>query len=97
MGITTLDELNGMLEGHMNGRGKQKMYVFRHHYERVNLKPAFAAISVHGLKEESDVILDDEQSSSLPGFERYEIGARRGDESCRLQEQTSAAKAAIFA
>ena len=67
-----------------------------HNDEGVHLKPAFAAVSINGLQEESDVILDDEQSSSLPGFESYEIGSGWGDESCRLQEQTSAAKAAIF-
>ncbi len=51
------------------------MNVFGHDDECVQLKASFAAIFVNGLKEEFDVILDDEESSSLSCFESYEIGS----------------------
>jgi hypothetical protein len=63
----------------------------------VDLKSAFAAISVKSLQEEADMIFDNERAATLPCREGHEISSRRGEESSRLQEQTSAAKAAIFA
>jgi hypothetical protein len=63
----------------------------------VQLITAFAAISIQSLQEQECVVFDDQQSSALPSRKSYEVGSGRGDESSRLQEQTSAAKAAIFA
>lgn len=71
--------------------------MFGHNNEGVKEETAFAAIPIKRLKEESDVVLDHEQSFALPSRERYEIRSGRRDESSRLQEQPSAAKAAIFA
>jgi hypothetical protein len=73
------------------------MNVFGHDDKSMKLEVAFSAIPIECLKEEFDVVLDHEQSSSVPSREGDEVCSRRGDESSRLQEQTSAAKAAIFA
>ena len=73
------------------------MHMFGHEDKGVNLKSTFAAIAVERLKEEADIVLDHEESSSLPSRESYEVGSGRGKEASRLQERTSAAKAAIFA
>ena len=73
------------------------MNVFGHHDEAVNFKAAFAAISVESLQKKAGVVPDNEQPSALPCRECREISSGRGDESSRLQEQTSAAKAAVFA
>jgi len=71
--------------------------VFRHYNEGVNLKSTFTAVSIERFEKDAHVVLDDEEASALPGRESYEVRSGRGDESSRLQEQTSAAKAAIFA
>ncbi len=73
------------------------MNVLGHDNEEVNIKSAFTAISIHGLQEESDVVFNDKESPAVPGRKGCEIGSGRRDQSSRLQEQTSAAKAAIFA
>jgi hypothetical protein len=86
-----------MFEGHVVGRSEQEVDMLRHDNERVNSKPAFASISIEGLQKKACVVLDNEQPSALPCRERNEISSGRGDESSWLQEQTSAAKAAIFA
>ena len=97
MRVSALDELNRMFERHGGGGSEQEMDMFRHDDESVNLKPAFSAVTEKSLQEEAYVVLDNEQPSALPCRERNEITSWRGDESSRLQEQTSAAKAAIFA
>ena len=73
------------------------MHVLGHDNEGMDLKSTFAAVAVHRLQEEFDAIFNDEQAASLPRQKRYEISSRRGEESSRFQERTSAAKAAIFA
>ena len=97
VGIAAFDQLDCMFKRDVVCRCKEQMHVLRHHDESVYLEASFTAIAVQGLKEESDVILDDKQPSSLPSREGYEVSSGRGDESFRLHEQTSAAKAAIFA
>ena len=59
------------------------MDVFRHEDEGMNLKPAFAAISVKSFQKEANMVLDNEQSATLPGRESNEIGSGRGDEMSR--------------
>ncbi len=73
------------------------MHVLGHEDEGVKLVAAFAPVSVESFQEDSDVVLDDKQPSSLPSRERHEVGSGWRDESIRLHEQTSAAKAASFA
>ena len=48
------------------------MDMFGRYEESMKLKSAFAAIAVQSLQEEADVILNHEESSPLPGRERYE-------------------------
>jgi hypothetical protein len=95
VGVAALDKLDGVLDSYIMGRSQQKMNMLGHEDEGVEL--IAAAITVESFQEEADVIFDDEESSTLPSRESDEIGSGRGDESSRLQEQTSAAKAAIFA
>jgi len=71
--------------------------MFGHNDESVELKVPFATITINALQKDPYVVLDHEQSPSLPGRESNEVSSGWGDESSRLQEQTSAAKAAIFA
>ena len=97
MRVAAFDELDCMFEGDIHCRGEQEMNVFGHDDECVDLKAAFAPVAIHRFQEETHVILDHEEAAPLPSVEGYEVGAGRGDESSRLQEQTSAAKAAIFA
>ncbi len=67
------------------------MDVLRHEDKRVELIAAFAAVSVKRCEKHTNIGLNNEQSASLPGREGYKIGPGRGDESSRLQKQTSAA------
>jgi hypothetical protein len=59
-------------------------------------KRTFATIAIESLEEQTHIILNNEQTSSLPGRERYEVGSGRRNQSSGLQEQTSAAKAATL-
>jgi len=94
--VSALDELNGMFKRHVCCGSKQEMRMFRHEDEGVNLKSTFAAVSMESLQEKARVVLDNQQPSTLPRRKGYEIGSGWGDESSWLQEQTSAAKAAVF-
>jgi hypothetical protein len=73
------------------------MDMLGHQNEGVQFVAAFAAVSVESLQEQARVVFDNEEPSTLPRREGHEIGSGRGDQSSRLQEHTSAAKAAIFA
>lgn len=86
-----------MLDCYVVGRSSQEMNVLRHDYKGVDLISPLTAILIQGFEEQTHIVLDDEESAALPRRECYEIGSGRGDESSRLQEQTSAAKAAVFA
>lgn len=72
------------------------MNVFGHDHKRVYFESTFTPVPIHSYEKEAHVIFDDKESASLPRGERYEISSGRKDESSRFQEQTSAAKAAIF-
>ncbi len=67
------------------------MNMFRHENEGMEFVAAVPAISVESFQKQSDIGFDNKEPSTLPGRERYEVGSGRGDESSRLQEQTSAA------
>jgi hypothetical protein len=95
--ISALDELHGVFERDVVRGCEQKMNVFGHNDEGVKLISAFAAMAIHSLQEKANIVFDNEESTSLPGRECNEESSGRGDESSRLQEQTSAAKAAILA
>jgi hypothetical protein len=72
------------------------MDVFGHENEGVNLKSAFAAISVKSFQEEADIVFDNEKSSALPSRERHEVSSGRRAESSGFQEQTSAAESRVL-
>jgi hypothetical protein len=44
---------------------------FGHENEGLNLKSAFAAISVRSFQEEADIVFDNEKSSALPSREGH--------------------------
>ena len=67
------------------------MNMFRHKDKCVQFIAAFATIPIYRLQEEASVRLDNKQSPALPGRERHKVSSRRGDESSRLQRETSAA------
>ena len=96
VGESALDELHRMFERNVIRRGQQQMDMFRHHDKGMQCKAAFASIAIDRLQEEAGMVLDHEKPSTLPGGTRDEIRSRRGDESYRLQGQTSAAEAASF-
>jgi hypothetical protein len=97
MRIAAFDQLNRVFKADVIRRRKQEVHMFGHDDEGVKLRASFVAISINGLKQQSDMVLDHKQPTSLPRRERNKISSGRGDETSRLQEQTSAAEAAIFA
>ena len=97
MRIAAFDELNCVFDGYAGCRSEDQVHVLGHDHERMELEAAFAAVAIQRLQKETDVVLDDEESSSVPGGKGNEIGSRWRDKAARLQEQTSAAEAAIFA
>jgi hypothetical protein len=64
--VSALDELNGMFERYGVSWRQEKMDMFGHNHERVELKAAFAAIAIKSLQEEADIIVYHKQPSSLP-------------------------------
>jgi hypothetical protein len=96
MRTCALDQLEHPLDGYVVRGSQQQMDVFWHDDKRVQFVTAFTSIAVERLQEEAYVSFDDEQFTPMESRERHEIRSRRRDESSRLQEQTSAAKAAIF-
>ena len=97
MRVCAFKELDRVLNCYVIGRCEEEMDVFWHEHEGVNLETAFTPVAIHRYKKEPRVIFDDEQSPALPGLKGNEISSGRRDEASRLQDQTSAAKAAIFA
>ncbi len=89
--VRALDQLNSPLDRHVHGGSQQEVNVFGHDHERVQFVTALAAVPINRLQEKSNVIFDDEQFSAIVRREGYEISSRRGDESSRLQGETSAA------
>jgi hypothetical protein len=92
---STLNELNGVLNCYIVRGCEEKMNVFWHKYKSVNLETTFTPVQIHGYKKKPRIVFDDEQSATLPRRECNEVSAGRRNKSCRLQEQTSAAKAAM--
>jgi hypothetical protein len=73
------------------------MDVFGHENEGVNLKSAFAAISVKSFQEEADIVFDNEKSSALPSRERHEVSPG-GEIRCPgFKSKPQQLKAGIFA
>ena len=95
--ISTLDKLHGVFERDVMRWRQQQVNMFRHHDEGVELKMPFASITIDCLQEQANMVLDHKEPSTLPGSKRHEIRSGWGDQAYRLQEQTSAAEAAIFA
>ena len=73
------------------------MYMLRHDYKGVEPVTAFTTVAKKSCQKDSYIVLDNEESSTPPGAESYEVSSRRRNKSSRLQEQTSAAKAGRFA
>ena len=65
--VSAFDELDGVLERYIVRRGEQQMDVFGHENEGMELESSFTTIAVESLQKETDVVLNDEQSSALPG------------------------------
>jgi len=92
MGVCTFDQLDGPFNGHVARWGQQQMNMFGHDDELVQGITAFAAVSIERRQKHACVDFDDEQFPAVVRCESHEIGSRRGDESYRLQRQTSAAE-----
>ena len=91
MRVSTFDQLDCAFNRHVVRRSQKQMNVFRHDDEGVQVVAAFAAVPIKCFQEEPNVQFDHEQFPEMPRRERHEISSRRGEESSRLQEQTSPA------
>jgi hypothetical protein len=91
MRVCFLDQLNSSLDSRVYRRSQQQMSVFGHDYRSVQFESAPAAIPINGLQKETHVSFDYKQFPSMMRRELCEVSSRRGDESSRLQSETSAA------
>ncbi len=73
------------------GRQKQ-MNMFGHNDESVQAVAPFATIAINRLQKKPDVRFDSKQFAAVESGESHEVSSRRGDESSRLQGETSAAE-----
>ncbi len=92
MRVRTFNQLDCALDSHVARRSQQQVNVFGHDHKRVQFVAAFATMPIESFQEEACVKFDDEQFPAMISRERHEIGPRRGDESYRLQGETSAAE-----
>jgi hypothetical protein len=81
MGISSLDQLDGALNGHVLRWGKQKMNVDQREDEAAQEILAFSTVVKKSFKKQSCVVLDLKQSSAIPCRKGYEIGFWRREES----------------
>src|SRR5579864_2242701 len=63
---SAFNKLNGVLNCYIVGGCEQKMNVFWHDDERMQLKTSFSPISVQSFQEKARVVLDDKQTTPLP-------------------------------
>jgi hypothetical protein len=91
MRVRAFDQLDRAFDGYIGRRSQQEMHVFGHENEGMQLEAPFTAIPIKGMKEDSHVFLNDEQFSAMVRGEGYKICSVWGDESSRLQGETSAA------
>ena len=91
MRVGAFDQLDCPLDGYVVRRRQQEMNVFGHDDESVQFVADFAPIAIKSFQEEADIIFDDEQFTAVVRREGHEVSSRRGEESSRLQGETSAA------
>jgi hypothetical protein len=91
MRVGALDQLDCAFDRYVVRRSPQQVNVFGHNDECVQFVAALSAIAVERLQKKADINFDDEQFPAMVRRERHEVSSRRGYESSRLQEQTSAA------
>ncbi|MDQ1391013.1 MAG: hypothetical protein QOF56_4467 [Acidobacteriaceae bacterium] len=91
MRVCSLDQPNSSLDSRVYRRSQQQMSVFGHDYGSVQFESAPVAIPINGLQKETHVSFDYKQYPSMMRRELCEGSFRRGDESSRLQGETSAA------
>jgi hypothetical protein len=89
--VSTFDQLDRAFNRDVPCGRQKKMNMLRHDDKRVQGVAPFAAIAVDRLQQEPDVRFDGKQFSAVESRESHEIGSGRGDESSRLQGETSAA------
>jgi hypothetical protein len=92
MRICAFDQLNSAFDCHIHGGSKQQMHMLGHDDKRVQLVSALAAMPIERLQEKLHVRFDHKQPAAIPSREGYEVSSGRGNESSRLQGQTSAAE-----
>jgi len=92
MGICAFDKLDRALDGYVDRGSQQEMDVFRHKDKRMQRVAAFTTMPVKRLQEKAEIQFDDKQRSAVVGRKGYEICSGWGDESSRLQGETSAAE-----
>jgi len=90
--VRAFDKVDRALDGYVDGGSQQEMNVLRHKDKSMQFISALAAGSIQGLQKETCVEFDDEQLSAAVRREGHEICSGRGDESSRLQGETSAAE-----
>jgi len=91
MRVRSFDQLDCTFNRDFKCGRQKKMNVLRHRDKSLQSITPFATIAIKRFQENPNIDLDDKQFTPLEGRERYEVSTRRGDESSRLQERTSAA------
>ena len=92
MRVGALDQLDSAFDRYVVRRGQQEMNMVGHDGECVQIEAALPPIAVERLQKKTHVSFDDEQFPAMVCRERHEVRSRRGDDSSRLQGETSAAK-----
>lgn len=81
--VSAFDELNGVFKRYIVCGREQQVYVLGHGNKSVELKSAFAAVSIKSLQEKACIVLDNEEAAALPRREGCEISSGRRKESGR--------------
>jgi hypothetical protein len=91
MRVGTLDQLDSVFDRSVVLGCQQKMNVLGHNDKSMQPIAAVATMSVERFEEEPYINFNSEEFSAVECGEGHEIRSRRGKESSRLQERTSAA------
>jgi hypothetical protein len=90
--IRAFDQLNSPLNRYVHGGSQQEMRMVGHDNKHMQLVSPIAAMPIERLQEKLHVRFDHKQPAAIPSREGYEVSSGRGNESSRLQGQTSAAE-----
>lgn len=87
MRVPTLNELDGVLDGHIGSGREQEMHMIWHKDKRVQLNSTLATVVVNSFQKQTRIRFNNEEPAPLPRREGHKVRSRRRDRSYRFQRR----------